>query len=45
MCFSNSIDDKEIIELIHDKICPNNALLHIHNTKGAKNRKPQLTVQ
>lgn len=45
MCLSNSIDDKEIIELLHKKICPNNKLLWRHNTKGAKNRKPQLTVQ
>lgn len=45
ICFSNSIDDFEVIEYIHDKICPEVKLLTFHNTKGAINRKPQITLQ
>ena len=45
LCFTNSIDDEDIIKLIHERICPNNKLQYVHNTKGAKNRKPQITVQ
>ena len=45
LCFSNSVDDEEIINLIHNRICPNNKLIYVHNTKGAENRKPQITLQ
>lgn len=45
LCFSNSIDDSEIIEKIHEIICPENKIQKVHNTKGAKNRKEQLTLQ
>lgn len=45
LCLSNSIDDEEIIKYFHNIICPNNVLQHIHNTKGAKNRKPQICIQ
>lgn len=45
LCFSNSIEDEEIINLIHKRICPNNKMLKIHNTSGAKNRKEQLLLQ
>ena len=45
LSFSNSIDDKEIIELIHEKICPENKIQYFHNTKDGSNRKPQLTLQ
>lgn len=45
LCFTNSIDDEEIITLIHKRICPNNKLQYVHNTKGAKNRKPQIIIQ
>lgn len=45
LSFCNSIDDEEIIELIHKKICPENKIQHIHNTKDGANRKPQLTLQ
>lgn len=45
ICFSNSIDDKEIMDLIHNKICPNHMMIEVHNTNGAKNRKAQLILQ
>jgi len=45
LCFSNSIDDEEIMNLVHERICPNNKPLYIHNTRGAKNRKPQISLQ
>ena len=45
MCFSNSIDDSEIIHLIHDKICPNNKIIEVHNTSDGAKRKKQLTLQ
>ena len=45
MCFSNSIDDSEIIHLIHDKICPNNKIIEIHNTSDGAKRKKQLILQ
>lgn len=45
ICFSNSIDDKEAIELLHSKICPK-ATLSISNqsTKTIK-RKDNYTLQ
>lgn len=45
MCFSNSIDDEEIINIIHETICPENKILHVHNIKDGANRKPQLLLQ
>ena len=45
ICFSNSIDDWDVIKYIHDKICPEVKLITYHNTKGAINRKPQVTLQ
>lgn len=45
LCFTNSIDDSEIINRIHEVICPNNQLQYVHNKKGAKNRKPQIGIQ
>lgn len=43
--FSNSIDDEEIIKIIHNRICPNNKMLYRHNTSGAIKRKPQVSIQ
>ena len=45
LCFSNSIDDEEIINHIHSVICPENKMIYIHNTKDGANRKPQITLQ
>lgn len=45
MCFSNSIDDYDVIKIIHDRICPNNKLIEIHNTSDGANRKKQINVQ
>jgi len=45
IAFSNSEDDKEILDIIHSKICPNHKMLYRYNTKGAKNRKPQFILQ
>lgn len=45
LCFSNSIDDEEIINIIHKNICPENKIQKIHNTKGTKNRKEQIILQ
>lgn len=45
LCFSNSIDDEDIINFIHDTICPENKIIRIHNTKDGANRKPQLVLQ
>ena len=45
LSFSNSIDDEEIIAHIHSAICPENKMLHTHNTKDSVNRKPQIILQ
>lgn len=45
LCFSNSIDDKDIIEKIHQLICPENKIITFHNNKDGSNRKPQLALQ
>ena len=45
LCFSNSIDDEEIINRIHDLICPENKIQYFHNVKDGANRKPQLGLQ
>jgi hypothetical protein len=45
LCFSNSIDDEEIINHIHSVICPENKMIYTHNTKDGANRKPQITLQ
>lgn len=45
LCFSNSVDDAEIIEYIHNVLCPHNKIQYVHNTVGAKNRKPQMSLQ
>ena len=45
MSFSNSIDDSEIINIIHELICPENKIVYAHNTKDGANRKPQLLLQ
>lgn len=45
LCFANSTDDAEIIERIHDILCPYNKIQYTHNTAGAKNRKPQIQIQ
>lgn len=45
ICFSNSEDDKEILDIIHSKICPNHKMIYYHNSRGAKIRKPQYTIQ
>lgn len=45
LCFSNSIDDYEIIDLIHKKICPNNKIVETHNTSDGANRKKQYILQ
>ena len=45
ICFSNSILDEEVIKYIHQKICPQTSLCYCHNKKGAKNRKPHITLQ
>lgn len=45
LAFCNSIDDLEIISLIQQKLSPNVKILHFHNTKGARNRKPQISYK
>ena len=45
LCFSNSIDDEDIINIIHETICPENKIIKLHNTKDGANRKPQLILQ
>lgn len=45
LCFSNSIDDFEIIEKIHSVLCPENKMLNIHNTRDGANRKRQISLQ
>lgn len=45
ICFSNSEDDKEILDIIHSRICPNHKMLYRHNIKGARVRKPQYIIQ
>lgn len=45
LTFSNSIDDREIIEFIHNTLCPNHTMIEFHNSRGAINRKPQLLLQ
>ena len=45
LCFSNSIDDAEIIEHIHKVICPYNKIQYTSNKTGSENRKPQIQIQ
>lgn len=45
LCLSNSIDDLEIIKRFHKAICPYHTMQNIHNTRGAKYRKPQIMLQ
>lgn len=45
ICFSNSVDDFEIIDLIHNRICPNNKIIETHHTSDGANRKKQLIMQ
>lgn len=45
LTFTNSIDDREIIEYFHSILCPNHKIIEVHNTKDAVNRKPQLGIQ
>lgn len=45
MALVNSIDDQEIINKFHELICPHHELQYFHNKKGAKNRKPQISIQ
>ena len=45
ICFSNSILDEDVIKYIHKCICPQTSLCYTHNQKGAKNRRPQITLQ
>ena len=45
LCFSNSVDDSEIIKYIHDNLCPYNKIQYTNNKTGSKNRKPQISLQ
>ena len=45
LCFSSSIDDFEVLDLIRSKICPNSKMKHIFNTKGAILRKEQISLR
>lgn len=45
ICFSNSEDDKEILDIIHSRICPNHKMIYSHNNRGVKIRKPQYMIQ
>lgn len=45
LCFGNSIDDVEIIELIKNEISPESKLYHKFNKVGAKNRKEQIYLR
>lgn len=45
LLFCSSIDDSEIIYKIQKEISPKSKITKIHNTKGAKNRKPQLVLR
>ena len=45
LCFSNSIDDFEIIDKIHSVLCPENKMLYAHNKSGSLNRKEQIKLQ
>ena len=42
---NQTIDDYEIIDLIHKKICPNNKIVEAHNTSDGANRKKQYILQ
>lgn len=45
LCFSNSIDDFEIMERIHSVLCPENKMLNVHNIKDGAKRKKQISIQ
>lgn len=45
ICFSNSIDDKEAIELLHSKICPKATLGISNQSTEAIKRKDNYTLQ
>lgn len=45
LCFGNSIDDTEIMELIRNEISPNSILYVKNNKIGAKDRKEQLYLR
>lgn len=45
LCFSNSILDKEIIDIIHNRICPDNKLIEVHNMSDSVNRKKRCILQ
>lgn len=44
IAFNNTIDDKEAIELLHKRICPDSSLL-IKNYTHNRRKKPQYTLQ
>jgi hypothetical protein len=45
LTFCSSIKDEEIINLIRNQISSQSKITKIHNTKGAKNRLPQLVLR
>lgn len=45
ICFANSIDDKEAIELIHSRICPDAALSIDNQSTSEVTRKDRYTLQ
>lgn len=45
LCYCSSVDDREVIELLQREISPSTKIFDEHNTKGAKNRKPQLKIR
>lgn len=45
ICFLNSVDDLETVELIRNQISPNSMLYYRNNTSGVKVRKEQVSLR
>lgn len=45
ICFNNSIDDIDVIQKIHDILCPYNKLVIRENKSNGIKRKPQVMLQ
>ena len=45
LCFTVSVDDREVINLLKENIAPTSLIKEFHNNKGAKNRKRSLLLR
>lgn len=45
LCFTVSVDDREVINLLKDNISPDSKIKEFHNSKGAINRKNSLSLR